>query len=72
MDAAAVRNMIRENMKRLGMTQAAYASAHGYSQAYLSDVLAGRRELGKAILDAEGLVAVTYYELKPNQEITGA
>ena len=62
MDVDMVRSMIRDKMAALGMTQAAYAAMCGYSAAYLSDVLAGRKDPGKAILSAEGLVAVKYYE----------
>lgn len=62
MDADMVRELIRDNMECLEMTQAQYAEMCGYSPQYLSDFLGGRRGPGKSILQAEGLVAVTYYE----------
>ena len=64
MDADMVRSLIRDKIKAMDLTQADYAAMCGYSPAYLSDVLAGRKDPGKAILAAEGLVAVTYYEHK--------
>lgn len=46
--------------------QKAFASQHGVSQAYISDVLRGRREPGPAILNTLGLVAqpTTYQKAK--------
>ena len=57
-----VRDQIREKLKACGMTQKQYAEVCGYSESYLSDFLNGRRDPGEAILKAEGLRAVTYYE----------
>lgn len=64
MDADMVRNIVREQMEALEMTQKAYAEMCGYSAQYLSDFLSGRRDPGLAILDGLGLKAVTYYEYK--------
>jgi transcriptional regulator with XRE-family HTH domain len=62
MDADMVRSRIRDKIEAMGITQSAYAEMCGYSQAYLSDFLNGLRGPGPAILKAEGLKAVTYYE----------
>jgi len=42
-----------------------WARATGISSVYVDDVLNGRREPGKAILDALGLVRVVTYRRKP-------
>lgn len=44
--------------------QARWCMENQVSTAYLSDVLNGRREPGKKILDALGLEAVTFYRSK--------
>lgn len=53
--------------KQVGSSQTAWAKKHGVSAAYVSDVLAGRREPGKLILDALGLERVTSYRRKKEQ-----
>lgn len=50
--------------QRVGNSQVAWAKAHGVSPAYVSDVLAGRREPGKLVLDALGLERVVTYRRK--------
>lgn len=45
-------------------SQTAWAKANGISPAYVSDVIAGRREPGKLILDALGLERVITYRKK--------
>ncbi len=64
LDAEMVRNHIRARMEAMRVTQAQYAEMCGYSPQYLSDFLNGKRSPGRAILDAEGLEAVTHYEYK--------
>jgi transcriptional regulator with XRE-family HTH domain len=64
MDADMVRDLIRSKIKRMRTTQQAYAEMSGYSAQHLSDVLGGKREPSHAVLKAEGLVRVTYYEYK--------
>lgn len=64
MDSDMVRSRVRSNMEVLKMSQKEYAEMSGYSEQYLCDFLAGRREPGKKILDAENLKAVVYYEHK--------
>lgn len=59
-----VREIIRSKAKP---TQAAWAKANGISPAYVSDVIAGRREPGQKILDALGLERVTTYRPKPSK-----
>lgn len=51
-------------MKQVGNSQAEWARKHGVSPAYVSDVLAGRREPGKLVLDALGLERVITYRKK--------
>lgn len=59
-----VREVLSEKAKP---TQIAWAKSHGVSPAYVSDVIAGRREPGKKILKALGLEkVVTYVPSKAN------
>lgn len=44
--------------------QAAFARAHGFSVAYLNDVMRERREPGQKILDAIGVEKVVVYQAK--------
>lgn len=48
--------------------QKAWAHQHRTSQSYVCDVLGGRREPGKAILDALGLEKVVTYRASPQRE----
>lgn len=50
--------------KQVGKSQADWSRKHGVSAAYVSDVLAGRRDPGKMILDALGLERVVTYRRK--------
>lgn len=50
------------------VTQTAWAKANGVSPAYVSDILAGRREPGKLVLDALGLERVVTYRRKKEKE----
>jgi len=43
-------------------SQQRFAKENGFSPAYLSDVLTGRREPGKKILEAVGVERVTLYK----------
>jgi transcriptional regulator with XRE-family HTH domain len=61
LDAGMVRDLVRRKIERLGTTQKTYAKLSGYSEQYLSDFLNGKCDPGPAILDAEGLIAVTHY-----------
>lgn len=45
-------------------SQAQWAREHGISPGYVNDVLNGRREPGKAILEALGLERVVSYRKK--------
>jgi len=47
-------------------SQIAWAKAHGVSGAYVSDVLAGRRDPGEAVLKALGLERVVIYRKASN------
>lgn len=58
--SAGVRKVIRRACKAEG-SQKAWAAKHGISQAYLSDVLLGRREPSPAILRPLGLERATVY-----------
>lgn len=53
---------------KVGGNQSAWARSRGISPAYVSDVLAGRRDPGKLILDAIGLERVVTYRRKKNAE----
>lgn len=64
MDSDMVRAKVRRKMEALGFSQKQYSEMCGYSEQYLCDFLAGRREPGRKILDGECLKAVTYYEIK--------
>lgn len=48
-------------------TQRQYAESLGVSEAYLSDVLNGRREPGQKLLDAVGFERVALYRRKVTQ-----
>ncbi len=61
-DADMVRSHIRDKIEAMGVSQREYADMCGYDHTHLSRVLNGDKLPGKKILDAEGLVAVTYYE----------
>lgn len=54
---------LRQEAKKLG-SQRALAIHYDIGQAYVSDVLSGRREPGKKILDALGLERVVGYREK--------
>ena len=53
--------MIYSEIKRLG-SQHAVAQAWGISDQYLSDVYRGKREPGKKILEALGIVRIVSYK----------
>lgn len=57
------------HMKLKGMvyeagSQKAFAKAHGISEQFLHDILAGRREPGKKLLDAMGWERIITYQPK--------
>lgn len=58
--AADVRERLRAACKAAG-SQAAWAGRNKVTAAYVSDVLAGRRDPGESILRGLGLVRVTIY-----------
>lgn len=62
-DADMVRSHMRDCIHAIG-SQAHYAACLGISESFLSDVLSGRREPSKKLLDALGLERVVYYEEK--------
>lgn len=53
---------------KVGDNQSAWARSRGISPSYVSEVLAGRRDPGKLILDALGLERVVTYRRKKNAE----
>ncbi len=55
-----------------GKTQKQFADEFGISQAYISDVLCGRREPGEKILDALDLERVTAYQFKKKSRRSAA
>lgn len=52
-----VRQMLRAACTKAG-SQAAWATKHGITAAYVSDVLAGKRTFGPKVLEALGLEAI--------------
>jgi hypothetical protein len=60
MNADDVRAALQRAIEREG-TAAAWCQKHEIARGYVSDVLSGRQEPGKAILDALGIEAVTTY-----------
>lgn len=46
-------------------SQKAFAEKHNLSPAYVCDVMNARREPGKSILDALGIVRVVRYKIAP-------
>lgn len=56
-----VRSIIMERIKELG-SQRAFARHAGVSAAYVNDYVHWRREAGKALLDAVGIVKVARYQ----------
>lgn len=63
--------MLREACETAG-SQKAWAAANGVSTAYVSDVLAGRRDPGEGIAKAFGLKPITVYVplTPPEQQAT--
>lgn len=55
------REMLHRQCRNAG-GQRAWADLHNVSEAYVCDVLKGRRDMGQAISEALGLARVTYYE----------
>ena len=64
METAQVLKLIRKRLGPGGCTQRSLAAEFGVSEAYLSDVLAEKRNPGKSILKALGLTQRTVYEKK--------
>lgn len=62
-----VHAMLRRECDKAG-GQAAWAVAHAVSAAYVSDVLQGRREPGRKILDALGVERVVGYRKKGKRD----
>lgn len=66
-----MRAMLRAACEAAG-SQIAWAKANGLSSAYVSDVLAGRREPGRSIAEAFGYQPVTMYvEVQRAQRAAG-
>lgn len=63
LDLNSVRSALQRSVTDSG-SQAAWCVEHKVSTAYLSDVMNGRREPGKKILDILGLESVVYYRSK--------
>lgn len=63
LDAASVTSKLISEVERAG-NQARWCIENDVSNAYLSDVLKGRREPGEKILAALGLERITYYRRK--------
>lgn len=63
LDLNAVRSLLQKSVVDSG-SQAAWCIEHKVSTAYLSDVLNGRREPGKKILDILDLESVILYRNK--------
>ncbi len=63
LDAASVVAVLASAVAAAG-SQARWCMANQVSTAYLNDVLKGRREPGKKILDILGLEGVIYYRKK--------
>ena len=61
-----MRQVLREACEVAG-SQSAWAKANGLSSAYVSDVLAGRREPGKSIAQVFGYEPVTMYKELPRK-----
>ncbi|HDZ73185.1 MAG TPA: hypothetical protein ENH55_10480 [Aurantimonas coralicida] len=53
-------NLLRDECRQEG-SQMAWAAANGVSDAYVSDVLLGRRDPGQSILEGLGLEKVVTY-----------
>jgi hypothetical protein len=63
MNADDVRRALQRAIDQEG-TAAAWCKRNKIARGYVSDVLNGNQEPGKAILDALGIVAVTTYRRK--------
>jgi transcriptional regulator with XRE-family HTH domain len=63
MDANELVLRIQEIMSDRGWTQKQFAEYHGISEAYLSDILRGKRDPGATLLRKMGLRRVVLYEL---------
>ena len=63
LDTNDIRQLLAAKCKEAG-SQAAWAKAHSVSGQYVSDVLAGRREPGDAVLAGLGLVKQVGYVAK--------
>ena len=60
MSPTELRSLLRKACAAAG-SQRSWAHAHGVSTAYVSDVLAGRREPGPTILEALGVTRSVSY-----------
>ena len=60
MNADDVRRALQRAIDKEG-TATAWCAKHKIARGYVSDVLSGRQEPGKAILDALGIDAMTTY-----------
>lgn len=63
-------DLLRDACETAG-SQRAWADGHGLSTAYVCDVLGGRRQPGKKVLDALGCERVTRYREKQPRERDG-
>ena len=61
MDIEQLLTLLRDECTKAG-TQAAWAKSFGLSAPYVSDVLNGRRDPGKGILDALSVREIITYE----------
>lgn len=61
MNKAAVRKRLRKEIKKM-KTQMAWGKKHGFSRAYVSDMVNGRRDFSEKALKALGL-RIDYVEI---------
>lgn len=65
MEAPKIKKVLEKACKKAG-GQKAWANQNGVSAAYVSDVLAGKRDLGEKILKALGYKSTVFYQkVKP-------
>ena len=65
MNVDAVRAMVRSKLRRTKMTQTQYAALCGFSSAFLSMFLHGKKKPNPSILEDLGLELIERYKRKP-------
>jgi hypothetical protein len=66
-----IRILLRQACQETG-SQKAWAKQHGLSGSYVTDVLQGRRDPGKSVLDALGWERVVGYRKMSNGQTKGS